>query len=76
MPPSPRWHVANRVQQIEPAVGFDVEDQVELAWILIGQEVAAFQAGSVQQHVNVARSFRTCSMTLATPLASARFTLK
>jgi hypothetical protein len=35
------------VQQIEEAVRLDVEDQIELARILIGQEMAALDAGSV-----------------------------
>ena len=47
-------HVADGVQQIEPAVRLDVEDQVELALVFVGQEVAALQSGGVQQHVDAA----------------------
>ena len=45
-------HVAERVQQVEPAVGLDVEDEVELALLLVGQEVADLEPGGVQQHVD------------------------
>ena len=42
------------MQKIEPAVGFHVEDQVEFARVLVGEEPAALQAGGVQQDVNAA----------------------
>ena len=40
------------VQKIEPAVTLDVEDQVEFTLVLVGQEVTAFNAGGVQQHID------------------------
>ena len=42
------------MQQVEPTVGLDVEDQIEFPWIFVGQEVTAFDTSSVQQHVDVA----------------------
>ena len=42
------------MQQIEPSVGLHVEDQIELALVFVGQEVAALQSGGVQQHVDAA----------------------
>ena len=45
---------ADRMQQIEPAIGLHVEDEIEFVLVLIGQEVAALQPGRVQQHVDAA----------------------
>ena len=45
---------AERAQQVEPAVGLDVEDQVELGLRLVGQEVADLQPGAVEQRVDAA----------------------
>ena len=47
-------HVAGRVQQVEPAVALDVEDQVVLARLLVGERVADVEPGGVQQHVDPA----------------------
>ena len=65
------------MQQVEPAVGLHVEDQIEFLRILVGQEVAAFNSGGVQQNIDTsAASWRTFSMILATASESIRFTLK
>ena len=47
-------HVADRMQQVEPAVGLHVEDQIEFALVFVRQEVAALHACGVQQHVDAA----------------------
>ena len=50
-------HVADGVQQVEPAVRLHVEDQVEFRRALVGQEVAALDAGGMQQHVDAPGAF-------------------
>src|ERR1017187_6316643 len=40
------------MQQVEPAVTLDVEDQVEFLWVFVWQEVTAFNSGSVQQYID------------------------
>ena len=45
-------HVADGMQQIEPAVALHVEDQIEFTRVLVREEVAALSAGSVQQHID------------------------
>ena len=49
-----RLRVAERVQEVEPAVGLDVEDEVELGLRLVGQEVADLEPAGVDQHVDAA----------------------
>ena len=42
------------VHHVEPAVGLDVEDEVELRRLLVGQVPADLEPGGVQQHVDAA----------------------
>jgi hypothetical protein len=42
------------VQKIEPAIRLHVENQIELACVFVGKEVAALQAGGMQQDVDAA----------------------
>src|SRR5271167_2661327 len=42
---------------MEPTVALDIKDQIEFARILVGQEVAAFRSGGVQQHIDVSAAF-------------------
>ena len=42
------------MQEIEPAVALDVEDQVELARFFVRQEVTALNTGGMQQHIDAA----------------------
>ncbi len=53
----PQRHVADRMQQVEPAIRLHVEDQVELALVFVGQEVAALQSGRVQQNIDMPAAF-------------------
>ena len=42
------------MEEVEPPVGLDVEDEVVLLGRLVGQAAADLEAGGVQQHVDVA----------------------
>ena len=42
------------MQKIEPAVAFDVEDQIEFPRFFVGEKVAALHTGGVQKHVDAA----------------------
>ena len=64
------------MQQIEPAVALDVEDQIEFARVLIGQEVAALDASRVQQHVDPPASLAHLLDHFGHASASVRLTLK
>ena len=67
--------VAERVQQVEPAVGLDVEDEVELGLRLVGQEVADLEPGAVEQRRRRGRCSRTSAATaVATCAGSVRST--
>ena len=45
-------HVAGRAHQVEPAVGLDAEDQLELRSLLLRQALADLQPSRVQQDVD------------------------
>ena len=64
------------MQQVEPAVALDVEDQVEFARVLVGQQVAALDAGGVQQDVDAPAALADIRRSrFATASASVRLTL-
>ena len=48
----PDRHVTEGVEEVEPAVRLDVEDEIELGRRLVGQQAADLQAAGVEQHVD------------------------
>src|SRR5579863_4059334 len=45
------------MQQVEPAVGLDVEDKIEFPRVFVAQKMASFQTGSVQQNIDTSAEF-------------------
>src|SRR5579871_687117 len=53
---SQEWHIADRMQQVEESVGFDVEHEIEFTWLFFCQRATAVEPGAMEQDIDAPAS--------------------